>query len=115
MCRKIVSEPPKKLDVTNPPKKLDYSRINLVSHLSKAGFSNGVLKTNQDNYIVKLNLNNKKDRSLFAICDGHGVQGHLVSTFVKNTIIKKMESTLEKDFEADNEEFVKNCLSLVFL
>ena len=66
-------------------------------------------------FIIHQNLNNRKDRSFYAICDGHGTLGHLVSTFLKNMLPKKMESALNRDLECENDEFIKNCLNLVFL
>jgi serine/threonine protein phosphatase PrpC len=49
------------------------------------------------------------------VCDGHGSLGHLVSSFLKTTLVKKMEHALERDVECEDDEFIKNCLNLVFL
>lgn len=45
-----------------------------------------VVKTNQDSYIVQTNFLQSRDCALYAVCDGHGVNGHLVSGFVKDTL-----------------------------
>ena len=42
-------------------------------------------KINQDTYIIIENFI-MKDRYLFGVCDGHGVNGHYVSQFVKEII-----------------------------
>ena len=43
----------------------------------------GKLKTNQDSYLSLFNIYNLKNYSVFGIFDGHGINGHLVSQFVK--------------------------------
>lgn len=82
---------------------------------TRAGSSPGnIPKTNQDNYIICPSFCGAKDYSFFAVCDGHGyfltlnifyylikklqllsliclgVNGHLVSTFVKHTLPSKI-------------------------
>jgi serine/threonine protein phosphatase PrpC len=43
-------------------------------------------KINQDSYIINPNIQNKTYQHFFAICDGHGPLGHLVSNHIKNTL-----------------------------
>lgn len=43
-------------------------------------------KTNQDVYITVPGFANSKDRYFFGVCDGHGVNGHLVSGFIKQNL-----------------------------
>ena len=51
---------------------------------TKAGALPGKpVKTNQDSYIIHQNLFGHKNNYLFAVCDGHGVNGHHASGFVK--------------------------------
>ena len=53
---------------------------------SQAGTNeNGVTKTNQDSYLIINNIFNLKF-DIFGIMDGHGLNGHLVSNFVKEQI-----------------------------
>ena len=42
-------------------------------------------KINQDTYIIIENFM-MNDRYLFGVCDGHGVNGHFVSEFVKEIL-----------------------------
>lgn len=42
-------------------------------------------KINQDSYIIIENFM-MKDRYLFGVCDGHGVNGHFVSDFIKEIL-----------------------------
>jgi serine/threonine protein phosphatase PrpC len=43
-------------------------------------------KSNQDSYIISPNINKKSWQHYFGICDGHGIYGHLVSSFIKNNL-----------------------------
>ena len=49
----------------------------------------GHRKKNQDFYIIEKNINNILGFNIFAILDGHGVNGHLVSQFASKLILKK--------------------------
>lgn len=40
-------------------------------------------KVNQDNFIAYPNYAQNPFQHLFAVCDGHGVNGHFVSYFIK--------------------------------
>ena len=61
--------------------------------LSKAGSGeDGIPKTNQDSYISLTNINNIQDFNIFAVLDGHGPHGHLVSKFVSKVLPKKILS-----------------------
>ena len=56
----------------------------------------GHRKKNQDFYIIEKNINNILGFNLFAILDGHGENGHLVSQFASKMIIKKFISITSK-------------------
>ena len=51
---------------------------------------NGMRKINQDSFIAHTNFGKKKDRYYFGVCDGHGMNGHFVSGFVKETLPGKI-------------------------
>ncbi len=54
-----------------------------VAHCNRCGYCpEKKNKVNQDSYIVIENFM-KNGRYLFGVCDGHGVNGHFVSEFVK--------------------------------
>ena len=63
----------------------------------KGFFVNNPNKPNQDSFIASPNYSKDANQHLFAICDGHGPEGHLVSQFIK----EKFPSNLMK--------FIKNC------
>ena len=49
----------------------------------------GHRKKNQDNYIIEKNLNNILGFNLFAVLDGHGENGHIVSQLASKYLVKK--------------------------
>lgn len=60
---------------------------------TRKGFSpNSLEKPNQDSYAVKINFLDRDNYHFFCVCDGHGVNGHLVSQFV----CKDLEHQLQK-------------------
>ena len=62
-------------------------------------------ENNQDNYFIYKNFMNKKDYIYMSVCDGHGVEGHFVSDFIKETLPYDMSENL-KNFNilTENEE-----------
>ena len=62
---------------------LATGRVKNVASQSQAGKGeDGFTKVNQDSFLVLQNEYNLKDFNIFAVMDGHGVNGHLVSRFV---------------------------------
>jgi len=53
-------------------------------------------ENNQDNYFIYKNFMNKKDYIYMSVCDGHGVEGHFVSDFIKETLPYDMSENLKK-------------------
>ncbi|KRX02599.1 Protein phosphatase 2C (PP2C)-like domain [Pseudocohnilembus persalinus] len=121
-------------------KQVRKNHIVQISHLSKAGANLLGTKTNQDNFLIKKNLNGKPERYLLCVFDGHGQYGHQVSAFLKNTLVSnqvqmynfsfilvlnqyisiykflgKIENNFQRDLECEDDEFVKSSLNLSFL
>ena len=71
-----------------------------ITHLNsicKKGFSGpGLKKTNQDNYFIYPNFLNTTSTFL-GVCDGHGLYGHLVSSYLISTLPQYLNTTLIKD------------------
>lgn len=72
-----------------------------VSIITKCGFKTrtGTIlsrpkKHNQDTYIAVPLSKHGRGQYLFAICDGHGAQGHLVSRYLKETLPKWIETAI---------------------
>lgn len=90
--------------------------------LSEAGKdSYGMTKINQDSYLVLTNINGLINFNVFAVFDGHGPQGHLVSQFLvkyftdffnNNKDIKKCknESEVFNLFLHSNYKLLKNTI-----
>ena len=52
-------------------------------------------ENNQDNYFVYKNFMNKKNYIYMSVCDGHGVEGHFVSDFIKEILPYDMSENLK--------------------
>jgi hypothetical protein len=64
-----------------------FEYVMRFSYKTKKGYApSNPGKINQDAYITHPNINGKTWEHLFGICDGHGPLGHLVSSFIKNTL-----------------------------
>ena len=62
-------------------------------------------ENNQDNYFIYKNFMNKKDYIYMSVCDGHGVEGHFVSDFIKETLPYDMSENLKNlDILTENEK-----------
>ena len=70
-------------------------KIKSFSHLSRAGTEeDGKTKINQDSYIVLPKVNDIENFSIFAVLDGHGPHGHLVSKYVSQNIIDNITTNV---------------------
>ena len=52
----------------------------------------GLKKINQDTYLMEKNINGVINFNVFGVLDGHGVNGHYASNFVKRYLISKIKS-----------------------
>ena len=77
-------------------------------------------ENNQDNYFIYKNFMNNKDYIYMSVCDGHGVEGHFVSDFIKETlpydisenlkncnILTEDQNEKEKIYQIIKETFIK--------
>ena len=62
----------------------------------------GRRKKNQDFYIIEKNLNNINGFNLFAILDGHGVNGHMASQFASKLLIKKFTNLTKTFYDTES-------------
>ena len=79
------------------PKTKIIKTITQLDTLCKKGFSGpGLKKTNQDNFFVFPNFLNTS--SIYVgVCDGHGLYGHLVSSYLISTLPQQVNIALQKD------------------
>ena len=84
---------------------------------SNAGKNYGVRKTNQDTPITFININGIKGFNIFGVLDGHGVNGHHVSKFVSDYLIKEIINNIEiskiKQLDKIYELFTKSNFELL--
>ncbi len=74
----------------------DNYKINKIYSFTQAGcLEDGTTKINQDSYIILTNIFNL-NYNILGILDGHGNEGHLISQFIKDQIIKIF--TLEETY-----------------
>ena len=79
-------------------------KIFKIETLSQVGFSGpGVIKYNQDNFFIYKNLNDEPDTLYLGVCDGHGIVGHDVSSY----LIKHLPSNLNTELKKTN-KYIKD-------
>ena len=67
--------------------------IKYIAHISKEGKGDdGLPKTNQDNYLAIDQLLGLSDAKIYAVMDGHGTAGHLISNYVKKHFRSQYEN-----------------------
>ena len=77
----------------------DKERPSVVeSHsvITRQGFIPGYKKQNQDAFIVEKDFAGIQNLWLMGVCDGHGAQGHLVSSFVKQNLPRFLSDQINK-------------------
>ncbi|MCQ2817457.1 MAG: protein phosphatase 2C domain-containing protein [archaeon] len=68
--------------------------------LSQAGKNEeGEIKTNQDSYLVKFQINGIKNFHMFGVLDGHGENGHFASSLATSFILSYFENAPELKME----------------
>ena len=78
----------------NPPKK----EITQLESICKVGYSGpGVKKKNQDNFFIYKHFINDKDTIFLGVCDGHGMFGHDISSYLVNVLPKNLNSAFIKE------------------
>ena len=86
--------------------------------LSRQGVdSNGNQKINQDSLVSLTNINNIKDFNIFGVLDGHGPEGHQVSSyaseFIPNQITENPEIKSLKDPELIYQKLKENNCQII--
>lgn len=69
------------------------SHIKSLAYHSEAGKGeDGLVKINQDSYLVLSNIFKLDDFNIFGVLDGHGLTGHLISQFVTKFITSSIQN-----------------------
>ena len=107
--------------IQNQPRK-NYiaKRIRKIHHFTHVGFNGEKDKdNNQDIAFLEKNFAGNNTFLYMAVCDGHGVEGHEVSGFIKKTLPKDLSNALmNKDIltsDKDNKKKIYNIIGSTFI
>ena len=110
------------LDENNKKNKIKNYLINNalinIRELSIPGRTkDGQLKLNQDSYIIQRDINYIKNFNIFAIFDGHGFNGNIISEYLKENLINKIGQHHQikslKNLEYIYSQFVKDNYKII--
>ena len=75
-----------------------FKKIKNILTISKQGMDlQSVPKLNQDSYFVStIPINSNSKYKYIGVCDGHGPNGHFISTFLKETLPKELTKHLQE-------------------
>ena len=74
-----------------------HKKIKFLTTFTHVGFDGENDKEhNQDSFFIKNDFAGHKDYKYLSVCDGHGVEGHNVSNFIKNLLPEELSSNLKK-------------------
>ena len=72
-------------------------------------------ENNQDNYFIFKNFAGHKDYVYMSVCDGHGVEGHFVSEFIKEVLPYYMSENLKERNILTEKEITHQIITETFL
>ena len=72
-------------------------------------------ENNQDNYFIFKNFAEHKDYIYMSVCDGHGVEGHFVSEFIKEVLPYYMSENLKNKNILTEKELTHQIITETFL
>ena len=76
---------------------LNPQRSIAFSVRTKKGVSGNSKKMNQDSFATVLNFRDSTQEHLFAVFDGHGANGHLVSNYLSTNIAAALQAKLQQN------------------
>ena len=94
--QKDLEDPSVKIPKEDNKRKKVIKKIKDIYEFSHVGFDGEEPKEhNQDNYFVYKNFADHKDYIYMSVCDGHGIEGHFVSDFIKDVLPYYMSENLK--------------------
>ena len=84
----------KKISPENQKKEKKIKYLTTFTHVGFDGENDK--EHNQDSFFIKNDFAGHKDYKYLSVCDGHGVEGHNVSNFIKNLLPEELSSNLKK-------------------
>ena len=113
--KKLIFSPtlPKTKESTITIKDIISKKVSKIDSCTLAGYtSSGEKKINQDNFFIEKNFLDEKDQFFIGICDGHGEQGHLISSYISKCLPNFLADTSDKSiissFISLNQNIVQN-------
>ena len=88
-------------------------KISKIDSCTLAGYiSSEEQKINQDNYFIKKNFLNEKEQYFIGVCDGHGDNGHFISSYIAQSLPNFLADSSDKNiissFNSLNNNLVQN-------
>ena len=91
-------------------------KIRDIFEYSHVGFDGEQPKeNNQDNYFIYKNFADHKDYIYMSVCDGHGIEGHFVSDFIKDALPYCMSENLKNTNILNEKELTHQIITETFL
>ena len=84
----------KKISPENQKKEKKIKYLTTFTHVGFDGENDK--EHNQDSFFIKNDFAGHKDYKYLSVCDGHGVEGHNVSSFIKKLLPEELSSNLKK-------------------
>ena len=99
-----------------PKQKKIIKKIKNIYTFTHVGFDGEEDKeNNQDSYFVFSNFAGHKDYYYLSVCDGHGVEGHFVSSFIKQILPVDLSQNLQDKNILKDTELVHEIITGTFL
>ena len=101
-------------DQIKTSKNRETKAIKKIESICKKGYSGpGIKKTNQDNFFIYNNFNNNSNYIYLGVCDGHGIFGQDISTYLVNNLPQKMNrNVIDKGIKNLSNENIATLSSL---
>ena len=110
-----VKELEEKKDIAATPNKV-MKKIKDILPYTHVGFDGEEPKeNNQDNYFIFRNFADHKDYIYMSVCDGHGIEGHFVSEFIKEVLPYYMSENLKDKNILKETKIVHQIITETFL
>ena len=106
--------------IMSPKKKPIIKRIRKIHHFTHVGFNGERDKDfNQDIAFLEKNFAGNNSYLYLAVCDGHGIEGHEVSGFIKTILPKELSNSLfQKDIltsDTNSKKKIYNIIGQTFI
>ena len=99
-----------------PTKTKITKKIRDIYEYSHVGFDGEQPKeNNQDNYFIYKNFADHKDYIYLSVCDGHGIEGHFVSDFIKDALPYCMSENLKNTNILTEKELTHQIITETFI